>query len=66
MMTRERREEEEGPCALPGTEEKERKRSRATERALRQPRLTYADCPEQLDFNADINPLPLNFILGEE
>lgn len=30
-----------------------------------QPRLSYADCSEQLDFNAGINPLPLNFILGE-
>lgn len=30
-----------------------------------QPRLSYADCSEQLDFNADINPLPLNFILRE-
>lgn len=29
-------------------------------------RLSYADCSQQLDFNVDINPLPLNFILGEQ
>ena len=27
-----------------------------------QPRLSYVDCSEQLDFNANINPFPLNFI----
>lgn len=27
--------------------------------------LSYADCSEQLDFNAGINPLPLNFILEQ-
>lgn len=28
--------------------------------------LSYADCSEQLDFNAGINPVPLNFILQDQ
>lgn len=68
-MVARKAEEEEDPCAEVHEQkreaERQRERSRATERAPRQPRLSYADCSEQLDFNAGINPLPLNFIRGE-
>lgn len=43
----------------------ERKRDAEPSHRTQQPRLSYADCSEQLDFNTGINPLPLNFILGE-
>lgn len=58
-------EEDPGPA---NRREKQRGGGRrgATERAPWQPRLSYADCSEQLDFNVGINPLPLNFIRGEQ
>lgn len=58
----------EAPMCREEVEERKGKRERRPShrtRAPRQPRLSYADCSEQLDFNAGINPLPLNFILGE-
>jgi len=66
MVARKTKKEEDP--RMPGSAKKreaERRRNRVTERAPRQPRLSYADCSEQLDFNVGINPLPLNFIHEE-